>query len=99
MQKKYFDYQLGRFHAVDISNVRDFENAMSKEGRVSVAMDSYFIRFDSIRYYYLGRETIELNKKRAEKKLIELKKENDDCQDRLMKGKIRNHILIQNYRF
>lgn len=77
--KKYFDYQLGRFHAVDISNVRDFENAMSKEGRVSVAMDSYFIRFDSIRYYYLGRETIELNKKRAEKKLIELKKENDDC--------------------
>lgn len=97
--KKYFDYQLGRFHAVDISNVRDFENAMSKEGRVSVAMDSYFIRFDSIRYYYLGRETIELNKKRAEKKLIELKKENDDCQDRLMKGKIRNHILIQNYRF
>ena len=48
--KKYFDYQLGRFHAVDISNVRDFENAMSKEGRVSVAMDSYFIRFDSIRY-------------------------------------------------
>lgn len=72
--KKYFDYQLGRFHAVDISNVRDFENAMSKEGRVSVAMDSYFIRFDSIRYYYLGRETIELNKKRAEKKLIELKK-------------------------
>ena len=30
--KKYFDYQLGRFHAVDISNVRDFENAMSKEG-------------------------------------------------------------------
>lgn len=49
--KKYFDYQLGRFHAVDISNVRDFENAMSKEGRVSVAMDSYFIRFDSIRYY------------------------------------------------
>lgn len=91
--KKYFDYQLGRFHAVDISNVRDFENAMSKEGRVSVAMDSYFIRFDSIRYYYLGRETIELNKKRAEKKLIELKKENDDCQDRLMKGKNKKSYL------
>lgn len=35
--KKYFDYQLGRFHATTIDKVRNYENAMSKEGRVSVA--------------------------------------------------------------
>ncbi|MCM1398313.1 MAG: hypothetical protein NC225_02395 [Clostridium sp.] len=72
--KKYFDYQLGRFHAITIDEVRNYENAMSKEGRVSVAMDSYFIRFDRIRFYCLGQETIELNRIRAVKKLEELKK-------------------------
>ena len=72
--KKYFDYQLGRFHATTIDKVRNYENAMSKEGRVSVAMDSYFIRFDRIKFYCLGQETIELNRIRAVKKLEGLKK-------------------------
>ena len=57
--KQYFDYQLGRFHATTKDKVRNYENAMSKEGRVSVAMDSYFLRFDKIRFYCLGQETIE----------------------------------------
>lgn len=50
-------------------------------------------RFDSIRYYYLGRETIELNKKRAEKKQIELKKEYDKYQDGLIKEKTKKSYL------
>ena len=53
--KKYFEFQLGRMHAVEIGKVREYENAISKEGRVSVAMDSYFLRFDRIRSYYLGQ--------------------------------------------
>ena len=76
--KKYFDFQLGRMHAVKINEVREFENAISVEGRVSVAMDSYFLRFDRIHSYYLGQETFELNRKRAEKeseKLREIRKE------------------------
>lgn len=72
--KKYFDYQLGRFHATTVDKVRNYENAMSKEGRVSVAMDSYFIRFDRIKFYCLGQETIEINRIRAVKKLAGLKK-------------------------
>lgn len=71
--KQYFDYQLGRFHATTKDKVRDYENAMSKEGRVSVAMDSYFIRFDNIRFYCLGQETIELNRRKAVKRLETLK--------------------------
>ena len=47
--EKYFNFQLGRMHAVELSQVRNFENAISREGRVSVAMDSYFLRFDRIR--------------------------------------------------
>lgn len=73
--KKYFDYQLGRMHAVKIGEVRKFENAISVEGRVAVAMDSYFLRFDRIRSYYLGQETFELNRKRAEKEIARLKEE------------------------
>ena len=71
--KKYFDYQLGRFHATTIDKIRNYENAMSQEGRVSVAMDSYFIRFDRIKFYCLGQEAIELNRIRAVKKLEQLK--------------------------
>ena len=73
--KKYFDFQLGRMHAVKLDEVRNYENAISVEGRVSVAMDSYFLRFDRIRSYYLGQETFELNRKRAEKEIEKLQAE------------------------
>ena len=73
--KKYFDFQLGRMHAVEIGKVREYENAISKEGRVSVAMDSYFLRFDRIRSYYLGQRTFELNRIRAEKEITRLNEE------------------------
>lgn len=63
--QKYFEYQLGRIHAVEQNEVRNYENAISREGRVSVAMDSYFLRFDRIQAYYLGQETFELNYKKA----------------------------------
>ena len=81
--RQYFDYQLGRFHATMIEQVRKFENAMSKEGRVAVAMDGYFIRKDRIRYYYLGQETIELNRRKAEKKLSSLKEEQREHREEL----------------
>lgn len=71
--KQYFDYQLGRFHGTTIDQVKKYENALSKEGRISVAMDSYFLRFERIKFYYLGQETLELNRIKAEKKLKGLK--------------------------
>lgn len=70
--KKYFDFQLGRFHAVPIDKVREYHNAMCKEGRVSVAMDSFFIKSDRIKYYYLGQETLEINRKKADEQLKRL---------------------------
>lgn len=75
--KKYFAYQLGRMHAVTLNEVRNYENALAKEGRVSVGMDSYFLRFDKLRFYYLGQKTFELNRKRAEKRISELKSERE----------------------
>lgn len=69
---QYFAFHLGRMHGVKLEEVRNFENAISVEGRVSVAMDSYFLRFERIGFYYLGQKTFELNKKRAEKELQRL---------------------------
>lgn len=91
--KNYFDYQLGRIHATTKDKVRDYENAMSKEGRVSVAMDSYFIRFDQIRFYCLGQETIELNRIKAVKELEFLQQECFEYQERLEKEKIKQSYL------
>lgn len=71
--KQYFEFQLGRMHAVKKEEVRKYENAISKEGRVSVAMDSYFLRFERIHSYYLGQKIFELNQMRAEEKIEQLK--------------------------
>lgn len=91
--KKYFEYQLGRFHAADKAKVRNYENAMSKEGRVSVAMDSYFLRFDKIRFYCLGQESIELNRIKAVKKLEKLKQIYSDYHEQLSEQKIKESYL------
>lgn len=73
--KRYFEFQLGRMHAVELQQVRNFENAISKEGRVSVAMDSYFLRLDRIDVYYLGQKIYELNRIRAEKEIRRIREE------------------------
>ena len=91
--KKYFEYQLGRFHAADKAKVRNYENAMSKEGRVSVAMDSYFLRFDKIRFYCLGQESIELNRIKAVKRLEKLKQIYSDYHEQLSEQKIKESYL------
>ena len=91
--KKYFDYQLGRFHATTIDRVRNYENAMSQEGRVSVAMDSYFIHFDRIKFYCLGQETIELNRIKAVKKLEGLKRVYVELQEQLIVEKSKMSYL------
>lgn len=73
--KRYFEFQLGRMHAVPLERVRMYENAISKEGRVAVAMDGYFLRFERIRSYYLGQKTFELNRIRAQKEISRLQEE------------------------
>ncbi len=73
--KKYFEFQLGRMHAVAQREVRNFENAISREGRVSVAMDSYFLRLERIGSYYLGQKVYELNRVRAEKEIQRIREE------------------------
>ena len=97
--KKYFDYQLGRFYATTVEKVRNYENAMSKEGRVSVAMDSYFIRFDRIKFYCLGQETIEINRIRAVRKLTGLKKAYIELQEQHIAEKSKMSYLDTEVKF
>ncbi|SDX81395.1 SbcC/MukB-like Walker B domain-containing protein [Eubacterium barkeri] len=91
--KQYFDYQLGRIHATTKDQVRNYENAMSKEGRVSVAMDSFFLHFDTIRFYCLGQETIELNRIKAVKALEKLNTEYEEYQENLAREKSKQEYL------
>lgn len=91
--KQYFEYQLGRMHAVTKEQVRNFENAISKEGRVSVAMDSYFLQFDRMRFYCLGQETIELNRIRAEKRLQALVSEAETLREQEHEQKQKKEYL------
>lgn len=91
--KQYFEYQLGRIHAVTKEQVRNFENAISKEGRISVAMDSYFLQFDRMRFYCLGQETIELNRIRAEKRLQALVSEAETLREQLHEQEQKKEFL------
>lgn len=68
----YFKFWLGRIHAVAIEEVPDYDNAMSKEGKLSRNMAVTYINTGKIKSYCLGGEAIELNKRAAEKKLHDL---------------------------
>lgn len=73
--KKYFAYWLGRIHAVDIEHVPSYENAMSKEGKLSRNMAVTYLNTKKIKTFCLGQEAIELNKQRLQKQIKELEKE------------------------
>ena len=49
--KKYFSYWLGRIHAVDINDVPNHENAISKEGKISRNMAVSFLDFKRLDSY------------------------------------------------
>lgn len=68
----YFKFWLGRIHAVEIEKVSDYDNAMSKEGKLSRSMAVTYINTRRIKSYCLGSQAIELNRAAAEKKLREL---------------------------
>ncbi|MCM1296531.1 MAG: AAA family ATPase [Muribaculaceae bacterium] len=73
--RKYFDYWLGGIHAVSMVQVPDYENAMSKEGKLSRNMSVTFINMKKLKTYCLGQEAIELNRKAAQNRLKELERE------------------------
>ncbi len=57
--RKYFEYWLGRIHAVDLKSVSEFDSALSKEGKLSRNMAVTYLDFNKIREYYLGLNAIE----------------------------------------
>ena len=68
----YFRFWLGRIHAVDHVEVPNYDNAMSKEGKLSRNMAVTYINTKKIKSYCLGNRAIELNKRAAESRLREL---------------------------
>lgn len=73
--QKYFDFWLGGIHAVEKKDVPKYENAMSKEGKLSRNMAVTFINTKKIKTFCLGREAIELNRRMAQKRRQELEQQ------------------------
>lgn len=86
---RYFQFWLGRIHAVDITKVPDYDNAMSKEGKLSRNMAVTYINMKKIKSYCLGSQAIELNKRAAESRLRKLEKQE---QELLLK---RRHLEVK----
>lgn len=65
--KKYFSFWLGKIHAVQLSEVPNWEQAISKEGKISKNMAVSFLNFNRLGAYCLGEDAVKLNKEKAEK--------------------------------
>ncbi len=69
----YFKFWLGRIHAVDKEDVPKYDNAMSKEGKLSRNMAVTYVNTKKLKSYCLGGKAVELNRLSAQKKLQQLK--------------------------
>lgn len=70
--RMYFEYWLGKIHAVDLSEVANYELAMSKESKISRNMAVTYLNFNRLKSYYLGGNALEINKRNAEHQLSRL---------------------------
>ena len=79
---EYFKYWLGRIHAVELEDVPKYDNAMSKEGKLSRSMAVTYMNMKKIKSYCLGNQAIELNKRAAERKLKELEARENEIMEK-----------------
>ena len=89
----YFKFWLGRIHAVSAEQVQAYDNAMSKEGKLSRNMALTYINFRRIKSYCLGEEAIELNRIAAQRRLNALEKEEAELLKRQKKQQEKSEIL------
>ena len=69
---QYFAYWLGKIHAVSKNDVQNYDNAISKEGKISRNMGVSFLNFNKLKSYCLGEDAIKINRENALKKKVEL---------------------------
>lgn len=81
--KKYFAYWLGRIHAVDIDDVPNYENAISKEGKISRNMAVSFLNFKRLDSYCLGEDAVQLNKAKAIREKTQLLKQETSIREEI----------------
>ncbi|MDD3416109.1 MAG: AAA family ATPase [Lachnospiraceae bacterium] len=74
----YFTFWLGRIHAVSLDQVPMYDNAMSREGKLSRNMAVTYLNKHKLKSYCLGDKAIELNLRAAEEKRKKLEKQEKD---------------------
>lgn len=102
--RKYFAYWLGRIHAVEMEEVSKYENAISKEGKISRNMAVTFLNFKKLGSYCLGEDAVQLNKDRAitQKRSLEdqermLLEEKNINANKITSTKVINQLINKEY--
>ncbi len=89
--KKYFEFWLGRIHAVSNDKVADYDSALSKEGKISRSMAVSYLDFGKLREYCLGLSAVEKTRKIVENDLARER----DKEKALLEQIKKNNILRQ----
>lgn len=71
--RKYFEFFLGKIHAVKKSEVHQYDSAMSKEGKLSRNMAVSYINLSKVKEYCLGQDAIQLTKENLKLQRNQLK--------------------------
>lgn len=83
--KQYFDFWLGRIHAVENNRVHEFDSAMSSEGKLSRNMAVSYLNIEALREYVLGIGA-------AEKTIAKLLHEKETNEDKLNELNLERNI-------
>ena len=84
LAKKYFDFWLGRIHAVENNQVHEYDSAMSHEGKLSRNMAVTYLDIDRLTEYVLGIGAAE----KTIQKLLYEKEQNTNKRDNLVSTRI-----------
>lgn len=93
--KKYFEFWMGRIHAVDNNQVAEYDSALSKEGKISRNMAVSYLDFSKLREYCLGLSAIEKTRKIVADELEEEQKKEKELLELISKNDIIRHDLSE----
>ena len=89
--KKYFEFWLGRIHAVNNGQVAEYDNALSKEGKISRNMAVSYLDFGKLREYCLGLSAVEKTRK-----IVVSELEEEQNKERVLLEQINNNDTLRN---
>ena len=94
LAKKFFDFWLGKIHAVENNQVHEYDSAMSYEGKLSRNMAVSYLDVDRLNEYVLGIGAAE----KTIKKLLDEKQSNNNEKETLISARIDRSKAVEEIR-